>query len=95
LKARRGEGTPEKECKQRGLEFVLREAESWIFKTTETVKLASRVKEIVTGRIEIRKRRASSELVCVETAQLSLKVVLAARGDFRAFTKASERTRQP
>lgn len=45
--------------------------------------------------MEKQKRRASPELVCVEVAQLPLEGVLAARGLFRAFTKASKQSRQP
>jgi hypothetical protein len=42
-----------------------REGKSWIVKTTETIKLAPRVKLIVVGKLEMPKRRESSELVCV------------------------------
>jgi len=46
------------ECKQRPLEFDLQEAEPWIVKVTETVRLAPRVKQIV-GRMETPKRWAN------------------------------------
>jgi hypothetical protein len=55
------------------------EGESWIGKTTESMKLALRVKQIVVGKLEMPKRRESPELVCVEPAQLPLEGVLAAR----------------
>ena len=57
------------ECKQRPHEMDLWETESWIVKTTEMVRPASRVKQIVIGKMEIPKRGASSELVCVEPTQ--------------------------
>jgi hypothetical protein len=44
VKARKVKETREQECKQRTLQFELREGESWIVKTTETIKLAPRVK---------------------------------------------------
>jgi hypothetical protein len=49
-------------------------------KTTEKIKLAPRVKQVVVGKLEMPKRRESPELVCVELAQLNLERVLAARG---------------
>jgi hypothetical protein len=46
----------------------LQEGESWIVKTTETTKLAPRVKQIVVGNLEMPKRRESPELVCRASA---------------------------
>jgi hypothetical protein len=71
----------------------LREGESWIVKTTESIKLAPRVKQIVVGKLEMPKRRENPELVCVELAQLPLEGVLAARGLSRTFTKPQPSTR--
>jgi hypothetical protein len=71
----------------------LPEGESWIVKTTESIKLAPRVKQIVVGKLEMPKRRESPELVCVEPAQLPLEGVLAARGLSRTFTKPQQSTR--
>jgi hypothetical protein len=62
-------------------------------KTTETVKLAPRVKQIVVEKLEMPKRRESPELVCVEPAQLPLEGVIAARGLSRTFTKPQQTKR--
>jgi hypothetical protein len=62
-------------------------------KTTESIKLAPRVKQIVEGKLEMPKRRESPELVCVEPAQLPLEDVLAARGLSRTFTKPQQTNR--
>jgi hypothetical protein len=62
-RVRSGKGTQEQGCRQRPQDTHLQEVESWIVKTTETIKLAPRVK--VTGKMELPKRRASPELVCV------------------------------
>jgi hypothetical protein len=71
----------------------IREGESWIVKTTETIKLAPRVKQIVVRKLEMPKRRESLELVCVEPAQLPLEDVLKARGLSRKFTKPQQSSR--
>ena len=42
---------------------------------------------MVVGRLETPKRRLSTQLVCVETAQLPLVGILVARGLSRVFTK--------
>ena len=63
-------------------------------KTTETVRLAPRVKQIVVGKVELPRCRSSPELVGVEPAQLQLEGILVARGLSRAFTKAKDRPRQ-
>ena len=46
------------------------------------------------GKVELPKRRASPELVCVEAAQLPLHGVLVGRGHYRAFTNDTVRPRQ-
>ena len=48
-KARRGEGKCEQESKQRPLEIDIWEGESWIVKTTETIKQAPWVKQLLGG----------------------------------------------
>jgi hypothetical protein len=63
----------------------LREGESWIVKTTESIKLAPRVKQIVVGKTETPKRRKSPELECVQPVQ-SPHGVIAARGLERTLT---------
>jgi ABC-type uncharacterized transport system involved in gliding motility auxiliary subunit len=70
----------------------LREGESWIVKTTDSIKLAPRLKPIVVGKTETPKRRKSSELECVEPVP-SPHVVIAARGHERTFTKPQPSTR--
>jgi hypothetical protein len=62
-------------------------------KTTETIKLAPKVKQIVVGKLEMPKRREYPELECVEPAQLPQEGVLAARGLSRTFTKSPQSTR--
>jgi hypothetical protein len=71
LKAQRGsDNAPRKDSGQQPHRVSLREAESWIVKTTETIKIAPRVKQIVVGKIELPKRRVGPDLVCVEPAQI-------------------------
>jgi hypothetical protein len=48
-KVRKAEEKCDQESKHRPLEMELREGESWIVKTTESIKLASRVKQVVVG----------------------------------------------
>jgi hypothetical protein len=50
-------------------EVNLQDADSWLVKTTETIKLAPRAKQIDVGRLELPKRQVSPELLCVEPAQ--------------------------
>jgi len=61
----RGEGTQVQEGTQNPLKFDLKEVEPWMVRTTGTVKIAPRVKQIVVGRLETPKRRVSPQLVCV------------------------------
>ena len=88
------EGMRGRECERRPPQINLREAESWLVKTTKTVRLAPRAKQIVIGKVETPKRLAVPELVCVEPAQLPLEGVLVARGLSRAFTKGTEQARE-
>jgi hypothetical protein len=80
LKARGSDNALRKESRQQPHKVSLQEADSWIVRTTETIKIAPRVKQIVVGRIELPKRQVSPELVCVEPAQLPFEGLLAARG---------------
>ena len=45
--------------------FDMKEVETWMVRTTGTVRIAPRVKQIVVGRIETPKRRLIPQLVCV------------------------------
>jgi len=67
-----GEGTQVQVRIQNPLKFHLKEIEPWMVRTTGTVKIAPRVKQIVVGRLEMPKRRVSPQLVCVGPAQLTL-----------------------
>jgi hypothetical protein len=88
-------GKFEEKCDQesthRPLEMELREGESWIVKTTESMKLARRGKTVV-GKTETPKRRKSPELECVEAVQAPHGVI-AARGLERTLTKPQPSTR--
>jgi hypothetical protein len=66
-KVRKVEEKRKQESKNRPLEMEFRE-ESWIVKTTETIKLAPRVKQIVVGKLQMPKCWESPELVSVEPA---------------------------
>jgi hypothetical protein len=91
-KVRKVEEKCDQEINHRPLEMELREGESWILKTTESIKLAPRVKQIVVGKTETPKRRKSPEIEAVEPVQ-SPQGVLAARGLERTFTKPQPSTR--
>jgi hypothetical protein len=80
------------ESRHRPLEIELREEDSWIVKTTDTVKLAPRVKQIVVENLEMPKRRKGPELQCVEPVQSPLGVI-AARVLERTLTKPQPSTR--
>ena len=66
-------------------ERKLSEADSWVVKTTETIRLVPRAKQIVIGKLETIKSRVNPELVCVEPARLPHEGVLVARGLSRAI----------
>ena len=66
----------------------LKEVEPWMVRTTGTVRIAPRVKQIVVGRLETPKRRLRPKLVCVEPAQLPLEGILVARGLSRVFRRS-------
>jgi hypothetical protein len=91
-KVRKVEEMFDQESKQRPLEMEVRERESWIVKTPESIKLAPRVKQIVVRKLETPKRRKSPELECVEPVQ-SPHTFLAARGLERIFMKTQHSTR--
>ena len=77
--------------KQNPLKFDLKEVEPWMVRMTGTVKIASRVKQTVVGRLEMPKRRVSPQLVCLEPAQLPLEGVLFESGLTRVFAKETSR----
>jgi len=73
-KAQRGSvNAPRNESGQKPHKGSLQDAESWIVKTTETIKITPRVKQIVVGKIELPKRQVSPDLVCGEPAPTSLR----------------------
>jgi hypothetical protein len=71
----------------------IQDAESWVVKSTETIKIAPRAKQIVVARIELPKRRVSPDLVCVEPAQLPFEGLSPDRGLARVVTRPSEKRR--
>jgi hypothetical protein len=80
--AKKLKATQEMQSEQQGqntYSFCIHEGGFWIVKTTETIRIAPRVKRIVVGKLELQKLRRSPELVCVEPAQLPFEGVLAAR----------------
>ena len=85
-----GENALRNEARQQLRKVSLQDAESWIVKTTGTIKIPPRVKEIVVGRIELQKPRVSPDLLCVEPAQVPFEGLLAARGLARVVTKPIE-----
>jgi len=87
---RKGGDRPREEGRQHPHSVSLQEAASWVVKTTETIKTAPRVKQIVVARVELPKRRASPDLVCVEPAQLPFEGLLPARGLARVVAKPQE-----
>ena len=85
---------PREESRQHPHSVSLQEAESWVVKTTETIKIAPRVKQIVVARVELPKRRASPDLVCVEPAQLPFEGLLAARGLAQVVAEPNKKCQQ-
>ena len=77
-------------------ERKLAEADSWVVKTTETIRLSPRARQIVIGKLETIKSRVNPELVCVEPARLPHEGVLVARGLSRTIplTTAQARTKR-
>ena len=80
-------GTQVQEGTQKPPVFDLKEVEPWMVRTTGTVRIAPRVKQIVVGRLEPPKLRLSPQLVCVEPTQLPLEGILVASGLSRVFAK--------
>jgi len=70
-------------------EMKILESEPWLVRTTETIRISPRVKQMVVGRLELSKRQQSPPLVCVEAAQLPFESVLAARGLSRVLPTPS------
>jgi hypothetical protein len=73
-------------------EPVLQDADACLVKTSETIRLAPRAKQIVVGRLELPKRQAYPKFVVVEPAQLPLEGVLAARGLVHVVANPHKRT---
>ena len=82
------DNAPRNEARQQPRKVSLQDAESWIVKTTETIKITPRVKQIVVGRIELQKRQVSPDL---EPAELPFEGLLVARGLARVVTKQPDR----
>ena len=61
------------------LTVELEDSESWLVKTTQSIRVPPRVKQMVVGRVELPRRQEAPPLVCVEPAQLPNEGVLAAR----------------
>jgi hypothetical protein len=71
-KVRKVEEMREQEFKLLPLAVEVLEGKSWIVKTTETIKLAPRVKQIIVGKLKMPKRRESPELVKVFSSTRTL-----------------------
>ena len=67
--------------------FDLKEVEPWMVKTTGTVRIDPRVKQLVVGSLETQKRLLTPQLVCVEPAQIPLEGILVACGLSCVFAK--------
>ena len=66
----------EKQYDQKGVsnpEIKILESEPLLVKTTETIRIAPRVKQMIVGRVELPKSKQSPPLVCVEPAQLPVR----------------------
>ena len=61
-------------------EIELKNSESWLVKTTQEIRIAPRVKQMVIARVDLPRRQEAPPLVCVEPAQLPNEGVHAARG---------------
>jgi hypothetical protein len=62
----------------------------WLVKTTETVKLVLRARQLLVGSLEVPQSRENPPLVCIEPAQLPFEGVLLARGVPRSCTQQPE-----
>jgi hypothetical protein len=58
-------------------QIELEDSESWLVKTTQSIRVAPRVKQMVIGRVELPRRQPNPPLVCIEPAQLPNEGVLA------------------
>ena len=84
----------EKPRNQKGVnnsQMRILESEPRLVKTTETIRIPPRVKQMVVGSVEFPKRQETPPLVCIKPAQLPFEGVLAARALSRVL-KSSGRT---
>jgi hypothetical protein len=58
-------------------EIKIKPSDPWLMKTTQTIRNSQRFKQMVIGRIEFPRRQEAPTLVCIETAHLPNKGVLA------------------
>jgi hypothetical protein len=65
-KFRKFESTQKDGCIHLPHKISLQEAESRVVKTTDNVNVVPWVKKMVIGRLDLPKRRANTEIVCVE-----------------------------
>jgi hypothetical protein len=68
-------------------QIQVQSGDSWVVKTTETIKMEPRARQMVVSRLEWPKRRLPSDLLCVQPAQVPIEGVLVARGLSRVLTK--------
>jgi hypothetical protein len=88
-KVKIGKEAPREKHSQNSHSFSIQEEGSWVVKTTETVRIAPRVKHSC-WEIRTTETLGSPELVCVEPAQLPFEGVLAARRLARVVARPSE-----
>jgi hypothetical protein len=72
----------------------LQEAIPFLVKTTSTIRLEPRARQIVLGSLELPKRQEPPRLVCVEPAQIPLEGVFAARTLTYVRREANDRAEQ-
>jgi hypothetical protein len=70
------EGTKKEKCIHRPPKIGLQEAESWVAKTTDNVTVVPWVKQMVIGKLDLPKRWAMAEIVCVEPTKIPFEVLL-------------------
>ena len=61
-------------------EIELEDSDSWLVKTTQEIRIAPRVKQMVIARVDLSRRQEAPPLVWLEPAQLPNEGLLAARG---------------
>jgi hypothetical protein len=75
-KFRSFEGTQKERCINRPHKISLQEAELWAVKTTDNVTIVPWVKQMVIGKLDLPKRWAMTEIVCVEPGKIHFEVLL-------------------